>query len=244
MVIEVPQREEAAEEGRGQDTVSGNDRILNRMSAGTGIVGALGATAALRFEPSHVFVVFAIALLVVALASAATPCLKAFSKARRRDLIFPFSVALLSVGTIGSIVGSHLPATRLDTPLRACQPTASFDSPKVGQLVTQDTDIYGRGKPCGDNYLWVVTRSTNGEYVSRSRDPIAVNGDGNWIDPLPALFSKSPPRKITYCVMMTNAQMTIEWQNRFKTIPLGGTLDLAGLTKPERCLAEVTVRTR
>jgi hypothetical protein len=218
--------------------------MLSRMSAGTGIVGAFGAAAASQFAPSYVFVGLVVALLAVAFASAAVPCLRAFSGAQRRDLYLPFGIALLALGAMGVVAGTHLPMVRFDEPAKPCLPTASFDSPRVGELVTRNTDVYGRGKTCGDNYLWVVTRSANGEYVSRTRDPIAVNGDGNWIDPMPAVLSKNPPLQITYCVLVTDARMTTEWKNRFKTIPLDGTLDLSGLTRPERCLAEVTVRTR
>ncbi|RSM69513.1 hypothetical protein DMB66_10975 [Actinoplanes sp. ATCC 53533] len=218
--------------------------MLSRMSAGTGIVGAFGAAAASRFAPSHVFVGIVVALLVVAFVAAAVPCLRAFSLARRRDLYLPFGIALLALGVLGAVAGTHLPMVRFDRTATPCLPTASIDSPRVGELVTRNTDVYGRGTMCGDNYLWVVTRSTNGEYVARTRDPIAVNGDGNWIDPMPAVLSRPPPLKITYCVLVTDARMTTAWKNRFKTIPLDGTLDLSGLARPERCLAEVTVRTR
>jgi hypothetical protein len=44
--------------------------------------------------------------------------------------------------------------------------------------------------------------------------------------------------------MATDAGTTDDWRNRFKPMDLGETLDLTGPARPQRCLAEVTVRTR
>jgi hypothetical protein len=159
-------------------------------------------------------------------------------------MYLPWGASLLTIAAMAALAGTLLPVARSGKPAESCLPTISFDSPRVGEPVTKNTDIYGRGKTCDDNYLWIVTRSANGEYASRTRDPIAVNGDGNWIDPMPATLSHSPPLKITYCAMITDAQTATEWIHRFKTVPLDGTLDLTGLSRPDRCLAEVTVRTR
>lgn len=246
MSVDVPPR--MAEDGDSpppaeQNQVSRNDRMLSRMAASTGVVGAFGAAAAaaLRFEPSPLFVGFVIVLLAAAFTCAAIPVLRAFSATKNKDLYLPYAVALLTIGATGVVAGM---ATRHDTTPESCVSKAAFDSPREGELVTNSTRINGRATICKDYFLWDVTRSANGEYVSRSRSPIGVNSAGNWIDAQQAIFSTHPPLNVTYCVMVTDARMTVEWQNRFMTIPLGGTLDLTGLSIPDHCLAEVTVRTR
>lgn len=223
---------------------SGNDRLLQRVAAGATVVGTLGTLAAFRYEPTAVYLVLMVVVLLFAFGTAFVPCVRGLAQARRRDLYVPFGVTLLSLTAAGAVLGAQLRPDKAAPPKPPCRPSAGFGSPKVGMVIGKDTDVYGRGDLCGTFYLWVVTRSVNGEYVSRTRDPISVNADGNWIDAQSAYFGEHPPPKFTYCLMATDQITTRDWQNRFKEIPQGDALDLTGLARPPQCLAEVTVRTK
>jgi hypothetical protein len=202
-------------------------------------LGPVVLIAELRFQPSDVFQGICITALVAGVIVASAFLLGRHPSDRR---LMP-AVSLVGIVSASAIVG----ATAVDAwaghpPATACKSWANFSSPTPGQEVNPTTKINGRVSLCGGDSLWVVTRSSDGEYVSRMRQPVSPDDTGNWRDPQRAVFGKNPPARFTYCLMVTDAAMTDKWINAFNLYDQGETLSLASVQHPQKCLAEVSVR--
>jgi hypothetical protein len=219
-------------------------KILETGAAAAAIGGVPIAVAQLPVPRAHVFALATAAVLAVAGLSV---LLLRRQPARHRRASALHLAGVVLATALGSVVlggawnGGDAPGAVVPGPA-ACKSWASFVSPKPDQVINRQTKIEGRARLCAGDSLWVTTISEYG-HVSRSRDPIKPDEQDNWSDPLRALMSKNPPPRVTYCLMATDADTTTEWRNRFDGIGDAGTLDLAGLTRPDRCLDQVTVVT-